>query len=153
MQVDELTSGGGATHSGIDFSTNETWNRLNADPLLLIKRNEVSKVKAVTSNPYLVAQLKERLRAERSAKANKKHKKKEKASKEKKHKRRRRSRCAAVPHCSDADNRLLRMARQQWDSTNSRLDIGTGLLSTVRRPWRCNHKRPCSAANASPLAT
>jgi hypothetical protein len=96
VQVDELTSGNGAVVSGIDFSTNETWNRLNADPLLLIRRNEVTKVKAVTSNPYLVAQLKKQLRAERSAKANKKHKKKDKANKEKKHKRRRSSRCVVL---------------------------------------------------------
>ena len=62
LQVDEIAAGAGPSGTGLDFSGNETWNRLNADPMLLMKRNEVNKVKAKTSNPYLVQQLKEQMR-------------------------------------------------------------------------------------------
>ena len=118
--MDELTSAAGPAQSGLDFSATETWSRLNADPLLLIKRNEVNKVKAKTSNPYLVQQIKEQLRQARDAKVAKKHSKKERKSKKSKHKRRR-SRssdecalalsvhCASMPwHCIFA--KLLQLA-------------------------------------------
>jgi hypothetical protein len=81
LQVDAISSGQGPSSSGIDFSSNETWNRLNADPLLLIKRNQVNKVQAAVSNPYLVAQIKQQLRAARGEKGDKVSKKKEKKGK------------------------------------------------------------------------
>jgi hypothetical protein len=85
LQVDAISAGQAPSSSGIDFSSNETWNRLNADPLLLIKRNEVNKVRAATSNPYLVAQIKQQLRAAReSKKGEKKSRKKEKKDKKEK---------------------------------------------------------------------
>ena len=44
MQVDELASG--SMHSTAkQFSGNETWSRLNADPMLTMKRVEMDKVK------------------------------------------------------------------------------------------------------------
>jgi hypothetical protein len=97
VQVDEIAAGGGAARSGVDFTANETWNRLNADPLLLIKKSDVGKVKAATSNPYLVAQIKEQLRAARAAKdGSKKAKKEKKDKKSKKEKHSRKHVCVAV---------------------------------------------------------
>ena len=97
--MDEISAGRQPGATGVDFGANETWNRLNADPLLLIKRNEVNKVKAAVSNPYLVSQIKEQLRAARDAKREKKaaRKKEKKGKKDKtsrKRSRRDESRCA-----------------------------------------------------------
>ena len=67
---------------------NESWARLNADPLLWMKREEMAKVKSITSNPYHMLQMKERIKAAKAAKKAAKRDKKEKKSKSRKEKRR-----------------------------------------------------------------
>ena len=107
MQVDEIAAGAAPGGSGLDFSNNETWNRLNADPMLLMKRSEVNKVKAKTSNPYLVAQLKEQLRAARAEKeGRKKAKKDRKDKKSKKHKHRHRDSSGCALHLQRPESAL-----------------------------------------------
>jgi hypothetical protein len=49
----------GPSSSGLDFSSNETWCRINANPLLLLEHNQVNRVKAATYNAYLVAQIRQ----------------------------------------------------------------------------------------------
>ena len=64
----------------------ETWARLNADPLLWMKRQEQDKVKSVVSNPYAMMKLKEeakqRKREKKDSKKSKDHKKKKSKHKE-----------------------------------------------------------------------
>ena len=53
---------------------NESWARLNADPLLWMKRQEQAKVKAIVSNPYHMMQIKDKIRKVKGEKKAKKRK-------------------------------------------------------------------------------
>lgn len=82
-----MASGAGAPEPEMVLdNANESWARLNADPLLWMKRQEQGKVKSITSNPYLMMQLKQKAHAEKLAKKqDKKDKKERKAAKKSKH--------------------------------------------------------------------
>jgi len=54
------------------MAKNEAWNKLNADPLLVMKQRELSARQYVTNNPVRMAQLKEESRRERENKHAKK---------------------------------------------------------------------------------
>ena len=56
---------------------NEAWNKLNADPLLVMKQRELSAKQYVTNNPVRMAQLKEESRRDRDRKRAKKDAKRE----------------------------------------------------------------------------
>jgi hypothetical protein len=61
LQVDELAHGSSAQPpASVKFSDNETWSRLNSDPLLTMKRVEMDKVKKMREN-MKVAKLQVRL--------------------------------------------------------------------------------------------
>jgi hypothetical protein len=53
-------------------SKNEAWNKLNADPLLVMKQRELQSKQYITNNPVRMAQLKEESRREKDRKRSKK---------------------------------------------------------------------------------
>lgn len=48
LQVDEVAQGASiAQPRAVDFTANETWSRLNADPMLMMKKRQLDKQKEI----------------------------------------------------------------------------------------------------------
>ena len=68
-------------------SKNEAWNRLNADPLLVMKQRELQSKQYITNNPVKMAQLKDESRAEKERRRAKKEARRDKKRSSKRDKR------------------------------------------------------------------
>jgi len=76
-QLKKAASAGGALLADGPAARNETWNKLNADPLLMMRMQEQDARKHVTENPVKMAQIRREVEEHRRKKKDKKRAKKE----------------------------------------------------------------------------
>ena len=75
-ELEKVSAAPGALLADAVGSKNETWNKLNADPLLMMRMQEQEARKNVTQNPIKMAQIKREVAALREKKKQKKREKK-----------------------------------------------------------------------------
>mmetsp|Transcript_9837 Transcript_9837/g.40314 ORF Transcript_9837/g.40314 Transcript_9837/m.40314 type:complete len:211 (-) Transcript_9837:48-680(-) len=83
-QLKKAAAAGGALLADGPAARNETWNKLNADPLLMMRMQEQDARKHVTENPVKMAQIRREVAELRQQKKEKKRAKKEAKKEEKK---------------------------------------------------------------------
>ena len=108
-ELEKVSAAPGALLADAVGSKNETWNKLNADPLLMMRMQEQEARKNVTQNPIKMAQIKREVAALREKKKQKKREKKAMKKAKKKAKKppaapraRRRARRGAAPRAAAA---------------------------------------------------
>ena len=118
-------------------SKNEAWNRLNADPLLVMKQRELQSKQYITNNPVRMGQLKDEVRREKDRKRSKKDAKREKKRESKRERHRRRYNSSSE---SRSRSRSPRRERRRGRSSRHRRDSRSRSRSRSRSPRRSERR-------------